>query len=59
MAAKNSKLHNKFKEINTKNAFFLDSDSNAIIICNKNYAEHMWDANSIIPVEMNSSLTPA
>ena len=52
----NSKLYNKFKGINTKNAVLLDSYSNTTIICNKNHAECAQDANNKIPAETNSGL---
>ena len=35
----NSKLHNKFKEIDMKNAILLAINSNATMIRNRNYAE--------------------
>ena len=33
--------------------FLLDSDSNAIIMQNKNYAERVWDTKSSMSVETN------
>ena len=51
----NSKLHNKFKEINAKNAILLDSNSNAVIAYNRNSQNAR--TNSKIPIETNGSLS--
>ena len=50
------KFHNKSRKIDTKGTIFLDSDSNAAMMCNENYVEYVQDTNSKMPIEMNGSL---
>ena len=42
-----------------KNVVLLDSDSNITILRNKDYAERVWDAKSLMSAEMISSVMSA